>query len=370
MKTSRRQRPSYKRDIFEQMREGIRSGRYAVGECLPPLKRVAAGLGTSIAPVQQAFGMLEEAGYVRRRRGYGTEVISQNPEASLRDSVAICMESGMHIYGELALMLAGELHHWGLLPTSIDSCRKESARDMLLRLGRAGVQQVILHKNSYFSIDFLTDPAFARTTFIGAVHWAGHPLPQMAAVLSDPVAGAQQVVDYFWEQGHRKVLLLTTESRHVADAIPLRTDDLWWYTQMRHGYEFGRLWNERGGEWDHLCSNVHNLEVSFDEAAMLQRFDQKDAPTAVFGLRDIEVLRCQQILRAERPELLREIPLVGYYNTPWSQAGLPPISSVDIRLDEITAQLGSLCRQLSEGPLVLPDPILVQPKLLVRPQIS
>ena len=363
-------RPSYRQQVFEQMRTGIREGRYAVGECLPPLKAVAAQIGTSVAPVQQAFGLLEEAGYVRRRRGYGTEVISRHPEASLRDSVAILMESGMHIYGELALLLAGEMHQQGVLPTSVDSCRRESAKEMLLKLARAGTRQVILHKNSYFDTAFLADAVFAQTTFLGAVHWAGPPLPQMAAVLADPVAGATQVVEYLWGEGHRKVLLLTTEPRHVTDSIPLRTDELWWYTQMRHGHEFGRLWNERGGEWQYVCSDVNGQEIDLDAAELIQVFEQPEPPTAVFGLRDIEALRCQQILRANRPELLSSLPLVGYYNTPWSQAGQPPISSVDIRLAEITRQIGELSAALREGTPVPSEPILVEPELIVRPQIT
>mgnify|MGYP006294327599 FL=1 len=361
-------RAVFRDEIYQRLRTQLRAGQWSVGDRLPPMKELARQFGTSVRPVQQAYEQLDREGYVHRQRGRGTEVIDTQPEAELSDSVAVCMESGMHIYGELALLLAGELHQQGVLPTSVDSCRRESAGQMLLKLGRAGVRQVILHKNNYFDTDFLTAPAFVRTTFIGAVHWAGHPLAGMAAVLSDPVAGAQQVVDHFWELGHRKVLLLTTETQHVADPIPLRTDKLWWYTQMRHGYEFGRLWNERGGEWEHLCSTIDNSEVSLDQDALLQVFDQAEPPTAVFGLRDIEALRCQQILRAERPAVLARLPLVGYYNTPWSQAGMPPITSVDIRLAEITKQIGRLSRGLRQGDPPPTDPVLIEPELLVRQQ--
>jgi DNA-binding LacI/PurR family transcriptional regulator len=72
-----------------------------------------------------------------------------------------------------------------------------------------------------------------------------------------------------------------------------------------------------------------------DEEKFLSFFDEPDPPTAIFGLRDVEAWLAQDTLLRRRSEWKGEVDIVGYGNTTWSEAGHPPIPTVDFNLPQI-----------------------------------
>ena len=364
MRLTRIEKSTYRDAVYQQLRAELKRGAWRTGECLPSIKRIAAELGTSIRPVQQAFEMLERDGYVRREVGRGTTVVDINPEADLRESAALCLESGTHVYGDLALQLAGALHAEGGVPVSVDIRDKGNARQTMQRLARAGTRAFVVHISGYLDISFFAGPPFEDAVCIGAIHWGGPRLPRMAAVLSDPVAGARCVVDHLAEKGHERVLVLAPDEGHLTPSGPLVDDEALRCTSMRHGAEFVSQWAARGGGWEAAVSEpVGWGDCSFDAESFLGPFRGPDAPTAVFGIRDLEVIRAQQILRRDAPGLLRDLEFVGYYDTPWSHACDPPITTVDIRVDRICVELECLISRIRAGTDVPRDPAWVAPAL-------
>lgn len=358
-------RPSYRRHVYEHLRDEIRSRRIAVGERLPPIKQIAAQLGTSITPVQEAFAVLENEGYVQRQVGRGTEVIDARPEADLRDSVAVCLESSAHVYGDLGLQLAGAMHLEGIAPVTVDISDNDRARRVMLKLARAHVRKFVLHASGYFDLSLFDEPAFEQAVCIGAIHWAGKRLPRMAAVLSDPVAGAALVKKHLLQNNHQNVLVLSSEAHHLKNRYPLADDANLRYSSMRHGIEFVNQWDATGNRWSAAISHPAGLhDCAFDPDDLLSHFEQSEAPTAIFGLRDLEVVRAQQVLRQHRPELLDRLDFIGYYHTPWSQACHPAITTVDIRVDQICNELERVLATLRAGNQVSAEPMLVKPELV------
>ena len=68
--------------LGEQIREMITSGRYPVGEKLPPERLIAEEFNVSRTVVREAIIMLELEGYVEVRKGSGIMVVNHNPEGS------------------------------------------------------------------------------------------------------------------------------------------------------------------------------------------------------------------------------------------------------------------------------------------------
>ena len=364
-------RPSYKREIYERMREDIRAQRIEVGQCLPPLKQIAAQLGTSVAPVQEAYTALQQGGYVECRRGLGTVVVESRPEAQFSDSVAVCLESGAHVFGELALQMAGGLHAEGVAPIAVDLSERDGASEVMRRLARAGVHLFVVHVHQSRHVDCFRERPFAEATCIGAVHWNGPRTPRMAAVLSDPVAGAKSVVKQLAAGGHRRVLVLETQKGQLEAREPLADDTSLYYNGVRHGVEFARQWRAMGNSYSAVASRPAGEEhCAFDPPEFLQYFDQDEPPTAIFGVRDIEVVRAQQLLRAHRPHLLEQLDFVGYYNTPWSEAANPGMATVDIDIPCICNELERVIRCLRDGEPAPTEPILVTPRLVDRSRVE
>ncbi len=69
--------------LFEQLREGIASGRLAAGDRLPPTREIADQLGVSRNTVTTVYGRLAAEGYIEGRAGAGSYVaagISTEPD--------------------------------------------------------------------------------------------------------------------------------------------------------------------------------------------------------------------------------------------------------------------------------------------------
>ena len=60
--------------LFQQLRDGILSGRFAAGDRLPPSRELAAQLGISRSTVTTVYGRLVAEGFAEGRAGGGTVV--------------------------------------------------------------------------------------------------------------------------------------------------------------------------------------------------------------------------------------------------------------------------------------------------------
>jgi GntR family transcriptional regulator len=69
-------KPKYLR-LYDEMRERIASGRWAVGSALPSQRELAEELGVSIMTLRQALQMLEDDRLIETRHGTGTFVAAR-----------------------------------------------------------------------------------------------------------------------------------------------------------------------------------------------------------------------------------------------------------------------------------------------------
>lgn len=359
-----------RQQIHGRLRDDIASGRLPEGAFLPSFRKLAQQYGVSIRPVQQAMEQLEEEGYIERRQGAGTVVRSAAPAASLQEGVAICLEKGAHIYGTLFDMLNRTLTERGEIPFSID-LTSTGTGEALLRLARGGVSRFVVHLHEYFKMQALEGPLKHQALCIGAIHWDNPPLPRMAAVLSDPVAGARLWVEYLRAHGHKRILLATTMPDKLEKRTPLVTKERLHYGQLRHGTEFIEQWEAAGGAWTPCILPSDPVHALGDEDSheVLTHLAGPDSPTAVVGYRDYDTYRVQRALLGGAPERARELTYLGYYDTPWSQAAPLPMATVSIDLEAI---LAGILQLLAAPPTAAKrdSEILLIPPRLVEPQAA
>lgn len=79
--------PKY-REIYEQLRGEIESGRFPAGSLLPTEDELQADLGVSRYAMREALGMLERQGYIERRRRAGTRVLPRRPKNLFRHAAS------------------------------------------------------------------------------------------------------------------------------------------------------------------------------------------------------------------------------------------------------------------------------------------
>lgn len=94
------------RKIYRAIEKDLQSGHYAVGSKLPSELELAATFQTSRTTIRQALGMLEKNGYLVRRQGAGTFVVSNRAQPayvlhlrSLDDLVQLSKTSWFGVLG-------------------------------------------------------------------------------------------------------------------------------------------------------------------------------------------------------------------------------------------------------------------------------
>ena len=133
---------------------------------------------------------------------------------------------------------------------------------------------------------------------------------------------------------------------------------------------FAEAWLEHGGELEHISFADTNPEDDipiYGEEQILTCFDRPDAPTALFGARDVDAWCVQGVLARHRPGILGRLCVVGSGNTPWSQAAQPPFTTLDWNLEHIARQAAALIARggrVEDGGEKIE---WVQPKLVIRP---
>jgi LacI family transcriptional regulator len=107
-------------------------------------------------------------------------------------------------------------------------------------------------------------------------------------------------------------------------------------------------------------------DVQLDPAALTALMTGAHPPTGIFGLRDWEAWQAQDILLNDTQHRFDNVPIIGYGNTPWSQAARPPLSTIDWNLDAIAAEACRLIEAAVTNTLGEPECHVIAPRLIVR----
>jgi GntR family transcriptional regulator len=73
------------RQLMDQVRALVASGRLAEGDLLPPVRQVAQHLQVNQMTVSKAYSLLEREGVVERMRGQGMRVNHKSPRGTIKE---------------------------------------------------------------------------------------------------------------------------------------------------------------------------------------------------------------------------------------------------------------------------------------------
>jgi DNA-binding LacI/PurR family transcriptional regulator len=313
-----------------------------------------------VGTVHAALGDLEARGYLLKKHGAGTFIASRYRPVTLKDTVAVSMSSGEHVWSELWALIMNGLNERHLFPLGIEMGNQN--RDQLLaRFSHTEADYYLVHGSYDVPFQLFQKPGFQNKPVIGVVGWeTDGEWPGLYRVLTDYDMGGTMVARHLRGRGHRRVLIVRPPTdRWVVDkgwalnGTPLRF--------------FMREWEACGGSWVHLPSESSSQpDTPLDEEKFLTILSQSNRPTAIFGTRDFEVWQAQQIIRCRLPALDGQIELVGYYDTPWSRAGAPPFTTVSLDLPTLAEGAMAMLDALRAG--VEPEKrlVMIRPKLVVR----
>lgn len=362
------ERKTLKEQVYDHLRGEITSGAYEAEDRLPSMPKLAERFGTSLNPVQEALGRLQEEGYVEKRLGAGTYVLDSSPGTQMSDTVAVCLRPHAHVWGNISHLLAERLHEDHVLPVVVNPS-SENAKTMLRQLVRSDVRAFIMRGSQRYPCEVLHTSPFRQKIIVGVIEWHCEAPPGLFRVLSDYRHGDEELARHMHEVGHRNVLLVAPpfivrrirrgEDGDNEDSLGRRN---------QHGWHLYRKWCEMGGRMQIMPAEQERSRegypVHIDEQALLRRLNVDDPPTAIIGWRDVEAIGAQNVILRENPAILRNVSLAGYFDTPWSRNLHRPIVTVNLNVEEIVARTCEVIEAGLRGEQVETSVQWVEPRLV------
>jgi len=347
--------------VHDRLLRMITASELDVGDKLPAIQALAERFDTSVRTVHLALSKLEAGGYVIKRHGSGTFIASKHLPLKLRETVAVCMETKAHVFGDLAGALIDGLHTIGLAPIVVNTYVRDR-HDLIKRISATDAGCFLVH-GTPFTFAALDDIKRRRKPVISLMQWDdSEPWPELYRVLTDYAAGGRMVADHLKSRGHRHVLLVVTGSSRALWRDPKADNRMPGAAFIRHWETMGGKCLTYEGQDDIGTPTGYNVEREQFEAMLTA----PDAPTAVFANMDAVAWEVQQFIRRHLPHLEHRVEIVGYSDTPWSQAGSPPFTSVNLNIDEIASVAVDMVEAMMAGRKPDPDTVLIPPRLVVR----
>jgi len=161
------------------------------------------------------------------------------------------------------------------------------------------------------------------------------------------------VVEYLWNQGHRRIGL-------VKGSIPTRN------FRLRERSFFESL-DHFGLSFD--PDDSFAVDSTYDKGRLdMSRLlaERHSLPTALFCLNDIIAYGCANALQAAGVAIPEEVSLIGFDDLPSNMFMSPPLSSVRVSKHRIGQRAMQLMAQRLEDPLKCTEKILVGGELVLR----
>lgn len=209
------------RRVFEELRQAIRAGDFAVGEKLPSEAELTAKFSVSAITLKRALDLLRVDGYIIRRPRLGTFVVSAEPVTPV---TAATQPLGLPLIGcvvttfddtfgtriiEGLLDGASRSAHLIVKRTGGDQTREDELVRDLVEIGASGI--VLLPSSSQFIPPAVLELVTRQFPVVILDRlFDGVPL---SAVCSDNFGGGKTGTEYLFELGHQQVGLITSSSQ-------------------------------------------------------------------------------------------------------------------------------------------------------------
>ncbi len=224
--------PPLYQQIFDRLVEQIHHGRYEVGQPFPSEKEILESFGVSRITAIHVLNDLEQAGYIKRKRGVGNQLVSvlgRPPLAAIPSPTPATKLVGLivpflsypnaqpehfqYVQGVNDYLLQGEYR------TVIYSRNDTFDERALLQKARAdGCEGIICHPEAlHYILDLLHRMAAEGYPFV----LLDHSLPSLPVPVIGPNNRQAQkdLVTHLIQAGHRKILHYSFEGLTGAESV-------------------------------------------------------------------------------------------------------------------------------------------------------
>lgn len=174
------------------------------------------------------------------------------------------------------------------------------------------------------------------------------------AVLADNLQGAYQITQYLLGLGHRRIALIMGENQLTTGQTRL------------NGYRLAL--GDAGLAVDPALIHIGSFSRQHGEAATAALLDATPPPTAILAGSNRILMGVLQVLTARKVAIPTMLSVAAFNDTEWLQIWDPPITTVDIDVEEMARMAVELLLQRIAAPQkkVKPREYLLGASLLIR----
>lgn len=349
--------------LRERLRQEILNGALKPGTRLPHENELMLKFQCSRAPVLRALGDLAGEGLIERKWGVGTFVKQQIASVSAKALVGLVMQSTRgHVYSSLTNALVERLQELGLQTLIAVYGQPESAAaEKTERL----IREILANKPAALIINGSNPVPFDALK----AHRAG--IPHLFIIFRDDADMDIKAGRVLTDDEHGGLIgtrhLLQTGRREIVFILPGRRPPSADTTKQRFLNGCKKAFSEQGLAWRDDRALVLNAEDrAGNQAALAPLFSRPPRPDAIFAFMDYSAVVVNEILRELKIRIPEDVAVLGYYNTPWAETHVPPLSSIAVRETEIGRKMAERVSAALRNPLQPEKTILIKPELVIR----
>lgn len=332
--------------LKEDIRSKISSDEYPVGSVIPGEFQLMEAYGVSRTTVVKAISELVNEGLLQRKHGKGTFVCRPEKRFSAKQIIGIAMVTHGHLYGPLAARIVSNLkeHEYYCLTVEVAEDDRNYAR--LRSLVEKNPAFLVVDGNDFLPFEALENYR-GRTIFV--FRNEGEEINLGDNILSDYYRGGELVADYLVSMGHERLVYIShtvRKKQKTLQAMIKGVSD----TLARNGLP---------------SENLKFCPYPKDKRKISDLLKKEQKPLAVFCSEDFLAKAVYSICRELGLSIPRDVSVVGYYNTPWSEIFYPRLTSVSIREDELADIVSDLIIKRRKGKVN----ISLEPELIVRESV-
>lgn len=361
------------KDIHKWLKRKILAGDFSSGERLPTCRELAEIRNVSYVTVTKAIKELEADGLVSSRQGQGIVVkpiekhLPVQPQRSAQ--VGFIIQTSGDLFGNYFTPLMEELSADNMMAVPLATDATLRALSPLERIKRfnsyaaAGFEALVVDGDRGFPFSALQSAAEQFKQLIFVLRYDTEiELPMANILTADFRLAGYDAAKHLLEQGVERIAMLTFEE---FSAVERRASGCTYHTHdqlVLDGIE--AAYADAKVDFNDNCVMLRSPDQAGSESQHKKNvgnFIDGGAPCGFICIGDIRARCVYQVARQKRLKIGRDIFVVGMFNTSWSEAFQPRLSTISIEERTISQLTMQALREKWHG-----RKVTVAPRLLIK----
>jgi LacI family transcriptional regulator len=321
--------------------EYIQNSSYSL-DYIPPERKIAKLFDVSLITARRAIESLVQSNYLIKKQGSGTYIASKYTETP-KFSVGLVIPEDQ------------TTPFYSLMAEKVESLLRQENYQVHFFVAREAEEFINTIRSNKTSIDglilcgYIIHHKLLRKEGIPYVIAGNEESCDADSVIFDLKSGAEKAVNYLISEGHHKVLFLSHYEENFATAKKLDK-----YFQFERSARFSGFSEAMENAGLHVTSDliVHtgpSRRNSYLKVKELIKKHKNDF-TAIFASTDLLAEGAIHAIRESGHEVPKDFSVIGCDNLQRQEDLLIPLSTLDLRLDEVAIQSLDLLKSRMENP--------------------